>query len=133
MARPRLAAVVVSSFATVALLLGALGIYGVVAFLAEQRRHEIGVRMALGASPRAILRRIVGQSAGFSFFGIALGLLGGLALHRILIQFVDQQMPSPWPVLITGSVLLALTAVLASLVPASRAASLDPLDSLRAE
>ena len=121
------------SFAALALLLSAIGIYGVISFAAGQRRGEIGVRMALGAQRADILRLIVGQGGRLAAAGIAAGVLGSLALTRTLsgllfgVSALD-------PLTFAGmAVLLAAVALGACYLPARAAARLDPITVLRAE
>jgi len=120
-------------FAGVALLLATVGIYGAVAYSVEQRTGEIGVRMALGAQTRDILRLIINQGMKSVIIGLAIGLASAFALGR-LIKTQLYQVSAYNPALLGGAtILLAATALFACLVPARRAARVDPVIALRAE
>ncbi|HJU65420.1 MAG TPA: FtsX-like permease family protein, partial [Gemmatimonadaceae bacterium] len=121
------------SFAVVALVLSGVGIYGVIAYLVAQRTHEIGVRMALGASSARVTRMVLGESLTIAGVGIAAGLIGAFLLTRLLSSLLFGVQPTD-PVTFTAvAVLLAAIAMLASLVPAMRAARLEPVIAMRAE
>jgi len=120
-------------FAGVALLLASIGIYGAVAYTVEQRTGEIGVRMALGAQTRDVLRLIINQGMRPVVIGLAIGLAAAFGLGR-LINAQLYQVSAYNPALLGGAtVLLAATALLACLLPARRAALVDPVRALRAE
>ncbi len=120
-------------FAGVALLLASIGIYGAVAYTVEQRTGEIGVRMALGAQTRDVLRLVVSQGMKPVFIGLAIGIASAFALGRLIAsQLYDVSAHNP--ALLAGStLLLATTALIACLLPARRAAHVDPIQALRAE
>jgi predicted permease len=120
-------------FAGLALLLSCIGIYGVLTYLANQRVPEIGLRMALGASARDVMRLVLGQSFGMIVVGIAVGILGALAAGRLLEHLVDGTRPTdPSTFAIMIPVLLA-AALFASFIPARRASRVDPMSALRQE
>jgi len=130
---PRFRALLMAIFAATALLLAAIGIYGVIAYSVTQRTQEIGVRMALGATAASVLRLVVGQGSRLALLGIALGLAGALGLSRVLKTMlfgVTSTDPLTFAAVI---VILGTVTILASLVPAFRAARVDPVIALRHE
>jgi predicted permease len=129
----RLALVLLASFAGLALLLASLGVYGVMAHLVVFRTSEIGIRMALGATPGAVMRMVLGHSARLTLVGIVLGVAGGLAVSRLMQQAlfeVDSANPLFY-LAVSGTLLLV--AVCASWFPARRATRIDPVIALRME
>ncbi len=121
------------SFAAVALLLAALGIYGVIAFLVEQRTHEIGLRMALGAGRVAVLKLVVSEGMILALAGLVLGLIGAWLVGRAMQSMLYGVTAVDYRVFgVVGAVLLG-SALLASYVPAHRAATVDPMLALRQE
>jgi putative ABC transport system permease protein len=132
-AHPRFRAVLSGSFAVIALLLAAGGLYAVLSHLAGQRTHEIGVRMALGAHQAAILRLTMSEGLRLAIAGVAVGLLAAFSLTRILASFLfGVRARDPLTVSVVSLVLLA-AALLATLLPARRAASVDPMSALRCD
>jgi putative ABC transport system permease protein len=120
-------------FAGVAILLASIGIYGAVAYTVEQRTGEIGVRMALGAQTRDVLRLIVSQGMRPVIIGLAIGIVSAFALGRLLTSQL-YEVSAHNPALLTAStILLATIALIACLVPARRAAHVDPIQALRAQ
>jgi putative ABC transport system permease protein len=132
-AERRLTMTLVGGFALLALALGAVGVYGVMAHLVVQRTREIGIRIALGAVPREILRLVVSQGAWLAGLGIGAGLIGALAATRLLAGLLFGIGPADPATFVATAASLALVAALASLVPALRAIRTDPVDALRAE
>jgi putative ABC transport system permease protein len=122
-----------SVFAGLALLLAIIGIYGVIAFSVTQRTHEIGVRMALGAKRRDVVRLVLNQGMVLAGLGIAFGVAGSLALSRFLEGYLYRIKPTDPLTLTAACAILAIAAVLASYLPARRAASIDPTRALRSE
>jgi predicted permease len=122
-----------SAFAGLALLLAAIGIYGVIAYSVTQRTHEIGVRMALGAKRKDVLRLMLNQVMVLAGLGIAFGIAGALALTRLLEGYLYRIKPTDPLTLSAACVVLAIAAILASYLPARRAASVDPVQALRTE
>src|SRR6185503_13061737 len=132
-ARPRLLTVLLGIFGAIGLVLGALGLYGVLSYLVNQRTREIGVRVALGAQSRDVLGMVVGRGLTLASVGVVVGLVGALILTR-LMQGVLYGVTSSDPLTYTVvAVVLLVVASLASWVPALRAAHVDPLVALRAE
>ena len=132
-AERRLTMLLVAGFALVAIVLGAVGIYGVMAHMVAQRTREIGIRIAVGAVPREILALVLRQSALLAGLGIVAGLLGGLVATRLLAGLLFGIAPTDAVTFAATAVLLAAVAALASLFPALRATRIDPIDALRAE
>jgi ABC-type antimicrobial peptide transport system permease subunit len=132
-ARPRLLTVLLALFGGLGLLLGSLGIYGVLAYLVSQRQREIGVRLALGAQRGDVLRLVVGRGLLIAVIGVAIGLVGALALTRFMQGVLyGVAATDPLTFIAVGVGLLAV-AVLASWLPARRAASVDPAVAIRYE
>jgi len=119
--------------AGMALLLGAVGLYGVLSYSVTLREREIGVRLALGAQPARILRTIVTEGAIMAGAGLLLGLGGAYALTRLLSDLLFNTPQLDLPTFGITAVALFVVAMLASYLPARRAASVSPLESLRAE
>jgi predicted permease len=131
--RPRFNAVLLSLFAGIGVLLAAIGIYGVVGFLVEQQTREIGVRMALGATPQSILTMILSNIARWTIGGAALGLLGGWLCARLLESLLFQ-VHAHDPLLLGLALLILLgVAFFAAWIPARRAMRVDPIVALRYE
>jgi putative ABC transport system permease protein len=120
-------------FAGIALLLAAIGIYGAVAYTVEQRTGEIGVRMALGAQTRDVLRLVVNQGMKPVVIGLAIGIVSAFAIGRLLTSQLYEVSAHNPALLAASAVLLAAIALIACLVPARRAAHVDPIQALRAE
>jgi ABC-type antimicrobial peptide transport system permease subunit len=129
----RSAACLVGLFAGVALLLGVVGFYGVVAYSVGQRTREIGVRMALGAESGAVYRLILGEAGRLTALGVVIGMAGSLGAAALLRELLFGVRPWDPPTLIGVTVLLGISAIFASYLPARRAASVNPVDALRAE
>jgi ABC-type antimicrobial peptide transport system permease subunit len=121
------------AFAFAALLLAAVGMYGVIAFTVRQRTREIGIRVALGATRADVLRLVLGQSAKLSGVGLVLGLAGAIAGGRLLSGLLYGIKPTDPATLIMVPLLLAAVALAASYLPARRAARVDPTRTLRDE
>jgi putative ABC transport system permease protein len=132
-AQPRVTAWLVGMFAALALLLAAIGVYGVLAYLVTQRTREIGVRIALGARPASVLHLVVGHSLRLSSIGVALGVLGALMIGPAIESQLYGVKPRDPATLVVVALSLLVIAILASYIPARRATRVDPLTALRAE
>jgi putative ABC transport system permease protein len=129
----RVNAFVFSGFAGIALLIAVVGVAGVLAFLVSARRREFGMRLAVGCSPRHLLLHVLSEGTTIAAIGIAAGALGGFVLSRVAAGFfASVQMPGVLAVAAAATVLLA-AAVVASWVPAARAARIDVIEALRSE
>jgi putative ABC transport system permease protein len=133
LARRRLSMLLLGGFAGIALILAAIGIYGVMAYSVNQRTHEIGIRLALGAQTRDILRLVVRQALLLVSVGIAVGLAGALALTRVMASLLYGISATDRLTFVITPLLLAGVALLASYLPARRAAKVDPMIALRYE
>jgi putative ABC transport system permease protein len=116
-----------------ALVIAAAGVYGVMAYTVSQRRQEIGVRMALGARPGDVLRMILTNAAVLVATGLVIGSAAAWALSATVKRFLFQVAPGDWRILAAAAIVLAASAGIACLVPARRAARIDPLIALRAD
>ncbi|HKN64878.1 MAG TPA: ABC transporter permease [Gemmatimonadaceae bacterium] len=132
-AQPRLNATLLGAFAALALLLAAVGIYGVIAHSVTQRRQEIGVRVALGAQPGDVFRFVVRQGAALAVAGLALGLVASWLLTPVLRSWLYEIEPSD-PLTFAGvAIVLGVVALVATAIPARRAAKVNPVLAMRAE
>jgi predicted permease len=129
----RLGAVVLGLFGVVAASLAALGLYGVMSYVVSQRTAEIGIRMALGARPRDVRTLVVRRALALTLTGLGVGLAGALAATRVLASFLVEVSPTDPATLATVALLFTSVALLASWLPARRAASVDPMRALRSE
>ena len=132
-ARPRAISLLVSVFALVALILAAIGVYGVMAYSVKERTQEIGVRMALGASSASVFRMVLGQALHLVLTGIATGLLASAALTRLLAGLLFEVEPLDPTTFAATSFALLTTATFAAYIPARRSMRMAPVDALRAD
>ena len=132
-AQTRFSLMLIGVFSTIAALLAGVGLYGVLATSVRQRTAEIGVRMALGAAPSRIFRLMVGKGIFLSAIGIAIGLLAAFPLTRVLASMLVEVKPTDPVTFVSVAVLFLFVAVMASWLPALRAARLDPTTALRNE
>jgi ABC-type antimicrobial peptide transport system permease subunit len=133
LAQRRFSTMLLALFAAIALGLAAVGIYGVMAYLVSQGTRELGIRMALGASSGSILMLVVRQGMTVAVVGLFIGLGGALALTRFMKSLLFDVKGSDLLTFASIAALLTSVALLASYVPARRAARIDPIDSLRSE
>jgi ABC-type antimicrobial peptide transport system permease subunit len=133
LARRRLTLVLLAAFAGLALLLAAIGIYGVISYAVRQRNHELGIRIALGAQAHDVLRMILAEGLSLAMFGIALGLGAAVALTRLMRSLLFEVQPVDILTYVAISGLLLCAALLACWIPARRATRVDPMFALREE
>jgi ABC-type antimicrobial peptide transport system permease subunit len=129
----RSAAWLAGGFAGMALLLGVVGLYGVIAYSVSQRTREIGVRMALGAQRSAVSGMVLREALRLIAIGVGAGVLGSLGTAGLLRPLLFGVQPWDWTTLAGVAGLLGASAMVASYLPAHRAASVNPVDALRAE
>ena len=132
-AQQRFNMLLLGSFAALAVALAGVGIYGMVAYRVNQRTHEIGVYMALGAQHRDVLRLVMKDGVKLGLLGILFGLAGAIALTRVMVSLLFEVKPTDPATLIGVALLLAAVAILACYIPARRALSIHPMTALRRE
>jgi predicted permease len=133
LAQPRLSAMLLSGFGLMALLLAAVGLYGVMASAVREQTREIGVRAALGATPERLRRDVLRQALAVSSAGALVGVAGALAGSRLLTSLLFQVSPTDPMAMLGACATLLLVALLAAYLPARRATRIDPAQALRAE
>jgi len=133
MARRRFTMVLLGLFAGFALVLAALGVYGVLAYLVGQGEREIGIRVAIGSTPGRIVALVVRQGAALAFAGVVLGLAAALGMTRFMSSLLYGVSATDAVTFVSIPLLLVLVAVVACVVPAWRASRVDPVVSLRCE
>ncbi|HEV2299207.1 MAG TPA: ABC transporter permease [Candidatus Acidoferrales bacterium] len=133
LAARRFAMMLLAAFAAVAVLLASIGIYGVITYLTQQRTHEIGIRLALGAQPRDVLRLVLGEGLTVALVGILVGLAAALGLTRLMSSLLFGVSASDPVTFLITTVVLLLVALIACYMPARRAMRVDPMIALRYE
>ena len=132
-AQRRLSLILLGTFSGLALLLAAVGIYGVTSYSVAQRTHEIGIRMAVGCSPSRVLRLVLSESAWITLAGLVAGLAAALWLSRFISSLLYQTQPNDLASMLSASALLVGAGLLAGAIPAYKASKVDPVIALRAE
>jgi ABC-type antimicrobial peptide transport system permease subunit len=130
---PRFYTGLLASFATLALVLAAVGIYGTMSFVVGERQREMGIRLALGAAASSVMTLVVRQGLILSALGVGLGIVGAAAASRLLESFLFGVTTADPSAFVLGVVVLCGVALMASYVPARRATLVDPVQALRAE
>ena len=129
----RLNSIVFSVFAAVALAIAVIGVGGVLAFSVSARTREFGIRLALGSQPRHLLQGVIAQGAAMAFLGVVAGAALGFVMARVGARyFGDLKMPDALPIVVSAAVLM-IVAIVASMLPAARAARVDVTQALRSE
>ena len=131
LAQQRFNMLLLALFAALALILAAVGIYGLMAYSVSQRTHEIGVRLAIGAQRRDVLRLVLKDGARLTLLGIAIGIIVALALTRLMASLLFEVTPTDPATFAAVAILLAIAAFAACYIPARRATRVDPMVALR--
>jgi macrolide transport system ATP-binding/permease protein len=129
----RLSACLVGGFAAMALVLGVIGLYGVIAYSVSQRTREIGVRMALGAQRSMVYKMVMRQAGWLTLIGLTIGLMASIGVSMLMRSLLFNVRAWDAPTLVGVALVLGTAAMAASFLPARRAASVNPTDALRAE
>ena len=131
--RPRFQMLLIAVFAMVAVALAAIGTYGVISYGVSQRTHEFGLRMSLGAARQDIVRLVLGRGTRLGGLGLATGLIGALAISRVMSSMLVGVTPRDPMTFVSVAALLGGIVMLASSVPAMRAARTDPMTAIRTD
>jgi len=131
--QPRFNLQLIGIFAALAMTLAAIGLYGVMSYSVAQRTREVGLRMALGAGRRDVLKLVLGRGMKLALAGVALGLLASAALTRLMEKLLFEVSATDFSTFVVIAVLLTLVALLACYIPARRATKVDPMIALRRE
>jgi ABC-type antimicrobial peptide transport system permease subunit len=131
LAQQRFNMLLLALFSVLALILAAVGIYGLMAYAVSQRTHEIGVRLAIGAQRRDVLRLVLRDGAKLTLLGIAVGIIAALALTRLMASLLFEVTPTDPATFAAVALLLAVVALAACYIPARRATRVDPMVALR--
>jgi ABC-type antimicrobial peptide transport system permease subunit len=133
LSRPRFTMLLAGSFASLALIIAGVGVFGIVGFLVTRRSHEIGVRMALGARPGNVLWLVLSEGLRPVLFGVLAGCLGAVAVARAMRALLYELAPLDGVSFAAATALLLAASLIAAALPARRAAGVDPIRSLRSE
>jgi ABC-type antimicrobial peptide transport system permease subunit len=133
LARTTLALVLIGIAGSMALILGVIGIYGVISYSVAQRKREVGIRLAVGATLQDVTALFVGDGLAMSAIGAICGLLAALATTRLMKSLLFEVSPADPATYIVASIATILAAILGSYLPARKAARVDPVETLRAE
>jgi putative ABC transport system permease protein len=133
LARPRLQAVLVACFAAIAVVLAAVGVYGLIAYVVTQRTHEIGIRLALGATGRKVFLELFGQGARLVLAGLIVGVTAAVGLRGVASAFVFGVTPADPLTYVIAALMFSVVALAAIAIPARRASRVDPIGALRCE
>jgi ABC-type antimicrobial peptide transport system permease subunit len=132
-AEPKFSALLLGLFAGLALILSCIGLYGVMSYAVAQRTRELGIRMALGAQTRDVLKLVVRQGMGLTLLGAAIGIAVAVALTRLMKSWLFGVNPTDPLTFAVAALLLTIVALLSCWIPARRAAKVDPIKALRFE
>jgi putative ABC transport system permease protein len=132
-AQPRFRAILLTAIAVITLVLAMVGLYGVIAYSTSQRTSEFGLRVAVGAQRADVIRLVLREGGRLTLLGTALGIAGAYASARVLAAFLYQVTPTDFLAFAASAIAILIVALLATYIPARRAARVDPMTALRAE